>query len=102
MYIAQEERKKIDAFLALVKRVGFRRAKQLQRLEWLIANATKFKGSEKLEEKRVEMEKNLEEGKKAVRRRMANEKAFAISVRRVPARGRVYLGEKAPRPYFWK
>ena len=57
---------------------------------------------EKLEEKRVEMEKNLEEGKKAVRRRMANEKAFAISVRRVPARGRVYLGEKAPRPYFWK
>merc|ERR1712087_720241 len=76
-----EERKKIDAFLALVKKVGFRRAKQLQRLEWLIANATKFKGSEKLEEKRLEMEKNLDEGKKVMRRRMANEKAFAISVR---------------------
>ncbi|UPQ99283.1 hypothetical protein HOP50_03g25900 [Chloropicon primus] len=98
-----EERKKMDAFLALVKLVGFRRAKQLQRLEWLLANAVKAKEgspSSDFEDKKKEMETNYNQGKKEVMRR--KQKSFAISVRRVPARGRVYLGEKAPRAYFWK
>ena len=98
-----EDRKKVDQFLALVKKVGFRRAKQLQRLEWLLANAAKGAAGTQpadFEEKKKEMEANLQKGKKEVARR--KHKSFAISVRRVPSRSRVYLGEKAPRAYFWK
>ena len=103
-----EERKKMDLYLLLVKKFGFRKAKQLQRLEWLLANAAKAAKGEAtsvdFEEKKKEMERSYVQGKKEITARSRKHKSFAISVnRRAPsARNRVYLGEKAPRPYFWK